>query len=139
MNELWNRRDTRVASMTRALAGPAGDARVAILPEQGGGRRQDRGDDTAMEMAGLVVDEALRGLPFSAEWFSAAFDANVAPFYRSFIEVRVEPSKRRVRLLRHGVHGRLHWGDMGVSPGARPSDALPDSPVEWVVEMPRER
>jgi hypothetical protein len=63
----------------------------------------------------------------------------VAAFYRSFIEVRVEPTKGRVRLLRYGVHGRLHWGEMGVLPGARPPDALPDSPAEWVVEMPRER
>src|SRR5262245_9626881 len=62
MNELWNRRDNRVASRTRALAGPAGDARVGVLPEHGSGRRQDQGDDTAMEMAGLVVDEAPRGL-----------------------------------------------------------------------------
>ena len=79
------------------------------------------------------------GWPFSAEWLSAAFDANVAPFYQSFIEVRVKPSKGRVRLLPYDVHGRLHWREMGVSPGARPSEARPDSPVEWVVEMSRER
>jgi hypothetical protein len=70
---------------------------------------------------------------------SAAFDANVAPFYQSFIEVRVEPTRVRVRLLPYGVHGRLHWGEMRVPPGTRPPDALPDSPVEWAVEMPRER
>ena len=28
--------------------------------------------------------------PFSAEWLSAAFDYNVAPFFQSFVEVRVE-------------------------------------------------
>jgi hypothetical protein len=81
----------------------------------------------------------LGGWPFSAEWLSAAFDANVAPFYQSFIEVRVEPSKRRVKLVPYGVHGRLRWGDMEVSPGALPADARPESLVEWVVEMPRER
>jgi hypothetical protein len=70
---------------------------------------------------------------------SAAFDANVAPFYQSFIEVRVEPTKGRVHFLRYGIHGRLHWGEMGVPPGARPPDALTDSPVGWVVERPRER
>jgi 3',5'-cyclic AMP phosphodiesterase CpdA len=79
----------------------------------------------------------LGGWPFSAEWLSAAFDANVAPFYQSFIEVRVEPSKGQVRLLPYGVRGRLHWADMGVSPGARLPGARPDSPVEWVVEMAR--
>jgi hypothetical protein len=53
----------------------------------------------------------------------------VAAFYPSFIEVRVGPTKVRARLLRYGVHGRLHWGEMGVPPGARPPDALTDSPV----------
>jgi hypothetical protein len=79
------------------------------------------------------------GWPFSAEWLSAAFDADVAPFYRSFIEVRVGPTKGRVRLLGYGVRGRLHWGELGVPPGERPPDALTGSPVGWVVEMPRER
>ena len=37
--------------------------------------------------------------PFSAEWLSAAFDYNVAPFFQSFIEVKVEPSANRVRLV----------------------------------------
>ena len=37
--------------------------------------------------------------PFSAEWLSALFDYNVAPFFQSFVEVRVEPSAKRVRLL----------------------------------------
>jgi hypothetical protein len=48
------------------------------------------------------------GSPFSVEWLSAAFDANLAPFYQSFIEVRVEPSQGRVCLFRYGVHSRLH-------------------------------
>jgi uncharacterized membrane protein HdeD (DUF308 family) len=30
--------------------------------------------------------------PFTAEWLSAAFDYNVAPFFQSFVEVKVEPS-----------------------------------------------
>jgi hypothetical protein len=54
----------------------------------------------------------------SAEWHSAAFDVSVAPFYQSRIEVRVEPSKGRVRLLRYGVHGSLHWGDVDLPLGA---------------------
>ena len=28
--------------------------------------------------------------PFSAEWLSAVFDYNVAPFFQSFVKVRVE-------------------------------------------------
>jgi hypothetical protein len=92
-----------------------------------------------MGLAGWVVDEALRGWPSSAEWLSAAFDADVAPFYRGSIEVRVGPTKGCVRLPGYGVRGRPNGGEMGVQPGARPPDALTNYPVEWVVEMLRER
>src|SRR6187402_246601 len=50
-----------------------------------------------------------RSWPFQTEYLSGLFDYNVAPFYQSFIEVKVEPSAGRVRLLAHGVHGRLRW------------------------------
>ena len=81
----------------------------------------------------------LGGWPFSAEWLSAAFDANVAPFYQSFIEVRVEPSKGRLRLVPYGVHGRLRWGEMETSPTLLPPGTSPDSPAEWVVGMPTKK
>jgi len=74
--------------------------------------------------------------PFSAEWLSAAFDANVAPFHQSFIEVRVEPSKKRIQLRPYGVHGRLRWGDLAESGDVHPPGIPADTPVEWVVEMP---
>jgi hypothetical protein len=77
--------------------------------------------------------------PFSPEWLSAAFDTNVAPFYQSFMEVRVEPSRGRVRLLAYGVHGPLRWRDLQTSRTVRPSGTSPDSPAEWVVEMPGKR
>lgn len=69
--------------------------------------------------------------PFSAELLSAAFDANTAPFLQSFVEVRVEPSKGRVRLIPHGVHGPLKWGDFDASSGGVPTDAG----VEWSVPL----
>jgi uncharacterized membrane protein HdeD (DUF308 family) len=75
--------------------------------------------------------------PASPEWLSAAFDVNSAPYYQSFIEVRVEPGPGRILLVPHGVHGRLHWGDMEGSAGVLPAGAGPDSPVEWVVPMSR--
>jgi hypothetical protein len=78
----------------------------------------------------------LGGWPFSAEWLSAAFDTNVAPYYQSFIEVRVEATRGRVRLIPYGVHGRLRRRDMEASAGARLADAAQDSLVEWVVKMP---
>jgi 3',5'-cyclic AMP phosphodiesterase CpdA len=73
--------------------------------------------------------------PFSVEWLSAAFDYNVAPFFQSFVEVRVEPSAGRVRLLPWGVHGRLRWADLQASPGYRPEGRRPDEPVEIVVPI----
>jgi uncharacterized membrane protein HdeD (DUF308 family) len=73
--------------------------------------------------------------PFSVEWLSAAFDYNVAPFFQSFIEVRVEPSAGRVRLLPWGVHGRLRWADLEASPGWRPAKSDPQEPVEIILPM----
>jgi 3',5'-cyclic AMP phosphodiesterase CpdA/uncharacterized membrane protein HdeD (DUF308 family) len=73
--------------------------------------------------------------PFSVEWLSAAFDYNVAPFFQSFVEVRVEPSAGRVRMLPWGVHGRLRWVDLQASPGWRPTAGRLDELVEIVVPM----
>jgi Calcineurin-like phosphoesterase len=69
--------------------------------------------------------------PYSVEWLSGAFDVNVAPFYQSFVEVRVEPSSGRVRLRPHGIDGRLRWADLQTSPELRPTGAAPEDPVEW--------
>ena len=73
--------------------------------------------------------------PFSAEWLSAAFDYNVAPFFQSFVEVRVERSSNRVLLRPWGIHGRLTWGDMASSPSIRPADVTAETFVEWSVPM----
>jgi len=73
--------------------------------------------------------------PFSAEWLSAAFDYNVAPFFQSFIEVRVEPSSGSIRLRPYGVHGRLKWRDVAHSEGVRPTGSDTGEFVEWTVPM----
>ncbi|HEX2452861.1 MAG TPA: metallophosphoesterase [Vicinamibacterales bacterium] len=73
--------------------------------------------------------------PFSAEWLSAAFDYNVAPFYQSFVEVRVERSSNRVRVIPYGVHGRLTWGDLASSDGLRASAGGDRALVEWVMPL----
>jgi 3',5'-cyclic AMP phosphodiesterase CpdA/uncharacterized membrane protein HdeD (DUF308 family) len=73
--------------------------------------------------------------PFSVEWLSAAFDYNVAPFFQSFVVVRVEPSAGRVRMLPWGVHGRLRWSDLQASTGWRPEGRRPDELVEIVMPI----
>ena len=74
--------------------------------------------------------------PYSAELLSAAFDYNVAPFFQSFVEVRVEGSANRVRLIPYGVHGRLGWADLETSAGLQPAGAGADTPVELVLPLP---
>jgi hypothetical protein len=71
--------------------------------------------------------------PFSTEYMSALFDYNVAPFFQSFLEVRVERSAKRVRLWPYGVHGRLRWRDLAVSPtfGGSANDF-----AEWILPLP---
>ncbi len=73
--------------------------------------------------------------PFSAEYLSALFDYNVAPFFQSFVEVRVERSTGRVRLLPYGVNGRLRWRDISRSQTLSAAAATADDYAEWVVPM----
>lgn len=70
--------------------------------------------------------------PFSVEALSAVFDFNRAPFYQSFMEVRVERSAARVVLALHGVNGPLRWRDIQTG-GATQDGKKDDDPVEFVV------
>jgi hypothetical protein len=75
----------------------------------------------------------LRAWPFSVEWLSSAFDSNVAPFFQSFVEVRVERSARQVRILPYGGAGRLRWNDLQHSANLLPPGAAPADFAEWRV------
>ena len=72
--------------------------------------------------------------PSSAEWLSAMFDYNVAPFFQSFVVVTVDPAARRITLKPWGIHGPLRWSDFDRSPSAMPPESAADRPVEWVVQ-----
>jgi len=72
--------------------------------------------------------------PVSAEWLSAMFDYNVAPFFQSFVVVTVDPVARRITFRPWGVHGPLRWREMDRSPGVMPAGIAPDQPVTWVIE-----
>ncbi len=75
------------------------------------------------------------GWPFSAEWLSAAFDYNVAPFFQSFMEIRVERSTHKVRFIPYSQHGRLRWSDITSTTGARSNGAGMNDLVEWSIPM----
>jgi hypothetical protein len=77
----------------------------------------------------------LKAWPFSVEALSGLFDFNRAPFFQSFMEVRVERSKRRVVLILNGVHGPLRWSDLEIGGAVLPPGATPDSLVEFIVPM----
>ena len=76
--------------------------------------------------------------PFNVEALSGLFDFNHAPFFQSFMEVRVERSKRRVVLILNGVHGPLQWSDLQTSSPVIPLGVKPDDPVEFIVSMDRQ-
>jgi hypothetical protein len=77
----------------------------------------------------------VKAWPFSVEAMSGIFDFNHAPFFQSFIEVRVESSKQRVVLVLNGVDGPLRWRDLQTSHALVPPDRGPDDPVEFIVPM----
>jgi hypothetical protein len=73
--------------------------------------------------------------PFSVEAMSGIFDFNHAPFFQSFMEVRVEASKRRIVLVLNSVDGPLHWRDLQTGGAVVPSNRTLDDPVEFIVPM----
>ena len=64
------------------------------------------------------------------------FDFNRAPFYQSFMEVRVERSARRVTLAFHGVDGPLRWRDIQVGGATRSPGQADDDLVEFRAAWP---
>ena len=80
----------------------------------------------------------IRAWPFSVEALSGLFDFNRAPFFQSFLEVRVERSKRRVVVVLNGTDGPLRWRDLQIGGGVVPPGAQSDAPVEFIVPFERE-
>jgi uncharacterized membrane protein HdeD (DUF308 family) len=101
-----------------------------------GALRKKIGDETPVwKMPFYYWLEWLGGYPFDSEVVSGAFDFNRAPFFQSFVEVRVERSQNRVRLMPYGVGGRLLWRDIQVGGNVRPADAGDDDFVEFSSAM----
>lgn len=78
----------------------------------------------------------LTGLIPSVRPLAGAFDYNRAPYLQSFMEIRVEGSTNRVRLIPHGVNGPLRWRELQVFGAEIPAGKSNDDVVEIVVPMP---
>jgi uncharacterized membrane protein HdeD (DUF308 family) len=76
--------------------------------------------------------------PVSVEALSGIFDFNRAPFFQSFMEVRVERSRKRVVLILNGVHGPLQWRDLQTGGAVIPPGVTLDDPVEFIVPLDRQ-
>jgi len=75
------------------------------------------------------------GYPSSVETLSGVFDLNHAPFFQSFMEIKVERSQQRVRLLLCGVNGQLRWRDLQVGGQVRPDEKSEDDFVEFIAPL----
>lgn len=87
----------------------------------------------------LLWMRQLGGYPFDSEMVSGAFDFNSAPFFQSFVEVRVERSQNRVRFLLYGVNGPLSWRDIQASPSLIPPGTSPDSPAGFIAPLAQDQ
>ncbi len=79
----------------------------------------------------------LRAWPLTSESMAGAFLYSRAPYLQSFLEVRVENSKDRVRLIPHGARGRLRWRELETFGAVMPPERSGEDLVEFLV--PRSR
>ena len=73
--------------------------------------------------------------PSSPEAMAAGFGYDQAPFYQSFMQVRVEASTGRVLCWLHGPNGRLRWQDLHVQGDRIPGGQAPGDLVEFAFPM----
>jgi uncharacterized membrane protein HdeD (DUF308 family) len=78
----------------------------------------------------------LSGWPFSGYILSAAFDHNKAPYFQSFVEVKVLNSKDEVRFLPHSANGPLRWCDLENFQAVMPVGKTDKDFVEFIIKMP---
>src|SRR4029453_6057094 len=75
--------------------------------------------------------DKLNAWPVGVGGGRAAFYFNVAPFYQRFVEVRLEPSARRVRIIPYGISGRLRWSDFQGPSDFAPAGAAESAFTQW--------
>lgn len=60
---------------------------------------------------------------------------NQAPYFQSFMEIKVERSKSRIKLIPYGIHGQLKWRDFEYGGLGKPASSGNDDYAEWVFPM----
>lgn len=73
-----------------------------------------------------------QGHVFAADVLSTALDQDKSPFLNSFLVVNVESSRKQVRIIPYGVHGRLKWSEFALSAD---KNLAPQEYAEWVIPM----
>jgi len=51
------------------------------------------------------------------------------------MEIKVEKSRNRIRLIPYGVHGQLRWSDLEYGGMGKPASADGKDFVEWTFSM----
>lgn len=74
--------------------------------------------------------------PSTPEVLAPAFASNRAPFFQSFVEVRVELSANVVRILPYTAYGRMQWKDLQLMGAIGPADRSSSEPVEFTLPLP---
>ena len=88
-----------------------------------------------MEVPIWLWVQNLNAWPASAEALSAVFDFNYAPFFQSFMEVQVQPSKGLVRLLLYGANGRIPWSELQTGGNVIPKGRSLNDPVVFEIAL----
>jgi uncharacterized membrane protein HdeD (DUF308 family) len=79
----------------------------------------------------------LHAWPLSVEPMAGAFVYSKAPYVQSFVEVRIENTKREVRLIPHGANGVLRWSELDTFGALKPAGKAGTDTVEFVFPMPK--
>ena len=127
------RQHRHAARLARHAVGP----RRRLLSEQGDGLCEARSRNAGVEMAPLVLDQALPRLAVQRGTDVRRLRLQSRRISQSFVEVKVERSANRVRLVLHSAAGPVKWRRLDVFGSVRPSGASDDDVVEFVVPLER--
>lgn len=73
--------------------------------------------------------------PFNGYIMSAAFDHDHAPFFQSFVEVKVSNSTNEVIIFPYTATGRMRWRELQNAASMMPPGGSPNDAVEFRIPM----